>query len=144
MKEMFNASVNSLPTSITIAISDTDTEIYVSDITRIPQPPNLLVLGENTEIAETVKLVDVDTESNRIIVRRGFQGEARSWSANTSVSRNFTAYDHDTFIENIEGVSNTVGDVQTAVEDLSLMKLAGKFIKHALDTNNPHQTTKEQ
>lgn len=36
---------------------------------------------------------------------RGFKGEARPRNIGASVSRNFTAYDHDTFIENIKAVN---------------------------------------
>jgi hypothetical protein len=97
---MYPALVNSVATALTGAISASDTTFYVLDDSRIPDPPNLLVIGENSALAETVKFVAKD--GNKLTVQRGFQGSARAWSAGTSISRNFTAYDHDAFKANVE------------------------------------------
>jgi hypothetical protein len=107
---MYPALVNSVATALTGAISAADTQFYVLDDSRIPDPPNLLVIGENSALAETIKLTGKD--GNRLTVQRGFQGAARAWSAGTSVSRNFTAYDHDAFRANVE----TLADRQIAHE----------------------------
>jgi len=96
---MYPASVNSISTTITGAVSATTTEIFVLDDSRIPDPPNLLVLGENSTQAETVKLTA--KEGNRLTVIRGFQNAARAWNEGTTIARNFTAYDHDAFKDNI-------------------------------------------
>lgn len=100
MQEMFPAMVNSVATALSGGIGANDTVFYVLDDSRIPDPPNLLVLGENSAMAETVKLTA--KVGAKLTVIRGFQGAARSWDAGTTVSRNFTAYDHDAFKENIE------------------------------------------
>lgn len=97
---MFPAMVNSVATTIMGGIGANDTVFYVIDDSRIPDPPNLLVIGENSALAETVKLTAKD--GNKLTVIRGFQGAARVWEAGTTVSRNFTAYDHDAFKNNIE------------------------------------------
>ena len=102
LEEMYPAKINSIPTTITGAISSTDTTIFVLDDSRIPEPPNLLVLGENSMQAETVKLVV--KSGNMLTVERGFQSAARAWDASTTIARNFTAYDHDTFADNISAL----------------------------------------
>ena len=110
---MYPALVNSVATALTGAISAGDTVFFVLDDSRIPDPPNLLVIGENSALAETVKLVAKN--GNQLTVQRGFQGAARAWSAGTSVSRNFTAYDHDAFKANITELAERLETHETAV-----------------------------
>jgi len=100
LQEMYPAAVNSVATALTGGIGANDTVFYVLDDSRIPDPPNLLVIGENSAMAETVKLIAKD--GNELTVIRGFQNSPRAWDAGTTVSRNFTAYDHDAFKDNIE------------------------------------------
>ncbi len=99
MMEMYKGFVNSIETVITNALSETDNTIYVHDDTRIPDAPNLLVIGGNLASAETVKLIR--KEGNKLTVERGFQGFAKSWAANTVIARNYTEHDHAAFINNI-------------------------------------------
>jgi hypothetical protein len=62
-------------------------------------------LGED---AETIYYSD-KIENALTGVIRGFQGIAKEWPANTTpVARQFTAYDHDSFIENINRVNENV------------------------------------
>jgi hypothetical protein len=99
---MYPAAVNSVATALTGGVGASDTVFYVLDDSRIPDAPNLLVVGENSALAETVKMTAKD--ANKLTVIRGFQGAARAWDAGTTVSRNYTAYDHDVFKENIEAL----------------------------------------
>ena len=55
MIQMYDGVVNSIETVTTGAINATDTIINVLDETRIPEAPNILVLGSGAS-AETVKL----------------------------------------------------------------------------------------
>jgi hypothetical protein len=112
MLEMYPAMVNSVATSITGSIGATDTTIHVLDEARIPEPPNLLVLGEATAQAETVKLTAKN--GSALTVVRGFQGAARAWSAGTTIARNFTAYDHDAFKANVEENAENLANHKTA------------------------------
>lgn len=100
-KPMYAAMVNSPVTEIVADISVTDTVIELLDATKLPTAPNLAVIGSD-ETAETVRYTEVN--GNVITVERGFQGAAKSWSAGTKVARYFTAYDHDSARENIEGL----------------------------------------
>jgi hypothetical protein len=108
LQEMYPALINSVATALTGAIGAGDTTLFILDDSRIPEPPNLLVIGENSALAETVKLTAKD--GNQLTVVRGFQGAAKAWSAGTSVSRNFTAYDHDTFRANVETLADGQDD----------------------------------
>ena len=119
LQEMYPALINSVATALTGAISASDTTLYVLDDSRIPDPPNLLVLGENSALAETVKLTAKN--GNLLTVVRGFQGAAKAWNSGTSVSRNFTAYDHDAFRANVE----TLNDEQIAHETAQLPHITG-------------------
>ena len=112
LDEMYPAKINSIPTTITGAIGATDTELFVLDDSRIPEPPNLLVLGDNSMQAETVKLTAKD--GNRLTVVRGFQNAARAWNEGTTIARNFTAYDHDTFADNIRTLASEQEAHETA------------------------------
>ena len=100
---MYPASINSIPTTITGAISASDTTIYVLDDSRIPAAPNLLVLGDSSMNAETVLMTA--HSGNTLTVVRGFQGAARAWDAGTTIARNFAAYDQDAFIDNITNLA---------------------------------------
>ena len=121
---MFPADINSVATALSGAIGVSDTILYVLDDSRIPEPPNLLVLGENSTQAETIKLIAKD--GMMLTVERGFQGTSRSWNAGTTIARNFTAYDHDTFKGNIEildqSVSNVDGKISGFQEGLDEVK----------------------
>ena len=113
LQEMFPAKINSIPTTITGAITATDTTIFVLDDSRIPDPPNLLVLGDNSMNAETVKLTA--KSGNELTVTRGLQNAARAWNEGTTIARNFTAYDHDTFADNI-GITAAAQDAHAVDE----------------------------
>ena len=110
MKEMYKGVVNSPETTITNDISNTDTLIYVLDDSRVPDDlPNLMTIGTGTN-AETIKVVSKD--GSAITVVRGFQGIAKSWPTGSIIARNFTEYDYNALIENI----NTLKADQVRIE----------------------------
>jgi len=70
-----------------------------------------------------VKLTAKD--GNKLTVIRGFQGAAKAWEAGTTISRNFTAYDHDAFAANINtlhegliGAESQIGETNTELNAL--------------------------
>lgn len=116
---MYAGQVNSPETTITNNIATIDTTIYVLDPARVPTPlPNIMTLGTGTN-AETVKVLSI--ADNALTVERGFQGIAKDWLAGTIIARNFTAYDHDTFKDNIE-------DLETAKISKSLATAADQAL----------------
>jgi hypothetical protein len=104
MQAMYPAMVNSPEVITRGALTTSTTQIQVSDsgIFTAVSLPFPLTLGKGST-AETVLLTVINGDILTVV--RGFQGTPRSWDAGTLISRNFTAYDHDAFKANIEGLS---------------------------------------
>lgn len=117
LNEMYPGLINSVETIITSAILAADTTLYVQDDTRIPEPPNLLVLGGNLASAETVKLTAKD--GNTLTVERAYQGTAKNWPTNTSIARNFTEADYAALIANITALNAGKADSEELIEAVS-------------------------
>lgn len=130
MKEMYKGVVNSPETTITNDISNTDTLIYVLDDTRVPDDlPNLMTIGTGTN-AETVKVVS--KAGSAITVVRGFQGIAKSWPTGSIIARNFTEYDYNALMENINTLRE---DTDTNEDDINSHKADN--MAHGVDTKIP-------
>jgi|GEM_PF-670157 len=118
---MYDGAVNSPITTITNNISSTDTIIYVLDDTKIPDAPNLLVIGGNLQGAETVLMTSKN--GSEITVQRGFQGTAVAWNSGATIARNFTEYDYRMLKENVEDLStgkvDKITGKQLSTEDYS-------------------------
>lgn len=106
MQKMYPAVVNSPKTELVAAITETDAEIEVADISVLLQSEGLVVIG-NGEGAETVKYTSVEGNVLKGCIR-GFQGVAKPWAVGTRLARNFTAYDHDAFKWNIEAHDSVI------------------------------------
>lgn len=121
MQPMYEASANSPHTTLTADIDDITTTIPVYDTSVLPPPPNIVVIGYTSAVGETV-LYESIGENTLMNCIRGFQGTARSWPSTTKVARVFTAYDHNTFIANINALNvrfdeYTPGSGDTSVVD---------------------------
>ena len=118
MKPMYSADINSDIVILEENISSSATSIKVNNVSLLPSAPNLATIGFDDFNPETILYEGIDTANNRLInVKRGFQGTAQSWEAGANIARVFTAYDHDTFKENIEKLNsnkiNKSGDTIT-------------------------------
>ncbi|WP_017687999.1 phage tail protein [Paenibacillus sp. PAMC 26794] len=114
---MYPAAANSRQTELAAAINDTQTSFTVLDGSVLPPAPNQLTLGTD-ESAETI--LYTGKSGNEITgVTRGFEGVAKSWVAGTKLARYFTAYDHDTFRDNIEDLDERLNNIP-APQDASL------------------------
>ncbi len=119
LKEMYKGIPNSPEATLTSDINASQTTITVSDTNIIPEVPNILVIGGNTDNPETVKVTGKN--GNTLTVERGFQGVPKSWEAGTIVARNFTEYDYNALKENIETLWNSKAektDIPTKVSQL--------------------------
>lgn len=105
---MYPASINSPSTEVLQAIEDNTTVFSVRDAAIIPDAPNILTLGYDTETPETVLLLSKN--ANELTVQRGFDGSASVWPIYTSIARVFTAYDYEAFKANIEELISGGGD----------------------------------
>ena len=128
--QMFSAIVNSPITTLSTGIDSSVTTISITDISKVPVAPNLLTIsgGEN---AETIKYTGI-SGNDLTGCTRGFQSNAQSWNMGVSVMRAFTAYDHDTFKNNIEDhVGNTTtphgADTASTANKIALRDASGNL-----------------
>lgn len=108
---MYKGIPNSPEATLTSDINSLQTTITVSDANIIPEVPNILVIGGNTDNPETVKVTGKN--GNTLTVERGFQGVPRSWNAGTIIARNFTEYDYNALKENIETLDKEIGNLDS-------------------------------
>ncbi|GIO63585.1 hypothetical protein [Paenibacillus cineris] len=112
---MYEAIANSPGTELSADISASDTTIAVLDASKLPDAPNLFTIGVD-ETAETI-LYAGKSGNNLTGCTRGFNGTtAKGWSTGAKVARNFTGYDHDTFIANIDELDQRVIAAQTKAD----------------------------
>lgn len=100
---MYAPQANSPTTSTVGNISSSATSVTVLDASVLPSPPMLLVLGGDTENAETVLATAKST--NTLTITRAVEGTARAWEGGTSVGRLFTAKDLKTVQDNITALN---------------------------------------
>lgn len=111
-RTMYHAMTNSPITEIAESINAEHVDITVIDISVFPPAPNLAVIGDD-EHAETILYTEID--GNTLKVQREIEGESRSWGAGTVIARNFTAYDHNSFKENIELLIEELEEVKSKI-----------------------------
>ncbi len=91
IETMYAPQVNSPATTLSANISSSATSISVLSGATLPAAPNLLVIGGDTENAETVLMTA--KSGNTLTVVRGVQGTARAWNSGATIARLFTAKD---------------------------------------------------
>ena len=101
---MYAPQANSPTTSTVGNISSSATSVTVLDASVLPSPPMLLVLGGDTENAETVLATAKST--NTLTITRAVEGTARAWEGGTAVGRLFTAKDLKTVQDNITALNS--------------------------------------
>lgn len=108
---MYPAINNSPVTTLTVAITASDTSIAVDNVSAFPTAPNIVTIGTD-ENAELVLYTGI-SGSKLTGCTRGFNGtKATIWAAETQIYRAFTAYDHDTFKANIDELQKTAATKQ--------------------------------
>jgi len=114
---MYSAQANSPITTITGALTASQTSISVADASILPSPPNLLVIGGDTVNAETVLMTAKNVSTNLLTVVRAVEGNASSWPAGSIIGRFFTALDFNNVIENIDTLdADKIALLSSAVE----------------------------
>lgn len=108
---LFKPQAGSPSTSLVNAITDTQTEIEVVDVTILPDPPNILTLTSNDNF-ETIIYNGIDEAGNLLQnITRGVEGTAQSWESGTTISRLFTAKDLLDLQAEITKLNNQMKDV---------------------------------
>lgn len=97
---MFNTKAFSPTTTLTQEIGSSDTRIYVEDVSVFPAVPTLATLGIASDLSEVVRVTAIG--NNFIDVERGYVGAAKSFTANTPISRNFSSKDQDIIQANLQ------------------------------------------
>ena len=97
---MFNTKAFSPTTTLTQEIGSSDTRIYVEDVSVFPAVPTLATIGIASDLAEVVRVTAIG--NNFIDVERGYVGAAKSFTANTPISRNFSSKDQDIIQANLQ------------------------------------------
>ena len=106
---MYPAKAGSPTAFLTGAISDVDV-VIAFDADVLPDAPNLATLGTGAGAEVVLYATKVGTTISN--VTRGYSGTvAQAWVAGTAISRRFTSYDHDTFIDNINTGAFDGGEV---------------------------------
>lgn len=113
---MYKAVANSIRTELAADIDATQTTIPVLNASVL-QDRKLVVIGSG-EIAETIRYESIEN-NNLIGCERGFQGASKPWGLGTKIARNFTAYDHDTNVENINQLNEQVQEMKRDIEDIT-------------------------
>lgn len=98
MSELYRAIAGSPITYLAGNISAAQTTIAVADDTALPDAPNICTIG----YGENIETIRYGAKSNGVLqnVTRGIEGTPRAWPTGTEVARFFTAYDHNSIIEN--------------------------------------------
>ena len=109
LSTMYDAKPNSPQTTLAGDITAADTSMTLTDASVLPAAPNLCTIGDD----ENAEVVIYGTITGNVVSNliRGSSGTAASvWAAGTYVARDFTSYDHDTFIDNIQDLNTSLGN----------------------------------
>ena len=106
---MYPAMPGSPKTTLTADITADSTSLTVDNGNQLPDAPNILVIGDD----ETAEVISYNSKSGNAIsgLIRALGGTvASAWSTGTEVARNFTSFDHDRFMENIQDLAANKAD----------------------------------
>lgn len=109
---MYPAKAGSPKTVLAIQISASATQITVADASVLPSAPNICVLGSDSN----AEIVSYSAKNGNVLsgVVRGLGGTIASvWDVDTIVARNFTSFDHDRFMDNINTLSSEKVDASS-------------------------------
>lgn len=107
---MYKGKNGSPQTSLTNAITATDTSMVLDDVSVLPPAPNICVIGNDAN-AEIVFYAEITGNTLTGLIR-GLNGTVASPRAVGSiVARTFTTMDHDTLIDNIIVLNTEKQDV---------------------------------
>ena len=105
LSTMYKAKPNSPQTTLAQDITADATSMVVADPSVLPTAPNLCTIGDD----ENAEVVIYTTITGNVVsgLIRGSSGTTASvWTTGTVVARDFTSYDHDTFVDNITALNS--------------------------------------
>ena len=104
MANLYKGMAGSPITSLSAAITSTQTSITVANGGALPDAPNICTIcGDGAQI-ETILYT---SKSGDILsgITRGIEGTAKAWDKGTKVARYFTAYDQQAIIDNFAALA---------------------------------------
>lgn len=149
---MYPGKAGSPKTTTTADITDSDTQLYLTELSILPAAPNILALYTSPTIWEVCKYTVKQSASGAgyvTIVRSGAEwasstGLAQAWASGTKVARNFFLYDysalknnvedHETRLGTVEGSISTIESSISTIEDTDIPALDGRVT--ALENNS--------
>lgn len=105
LQVMYPSKPGSPLTSLAEPLAADGTSMTLEDASVLPSAPNIAVIGSDSS-AEIVSYTAITGNVVSGLVRALGGTTASAWAANTSVARNITSYDHDTFKYNIEALNS--------------------------------------
>lgn len=148
LETMYAPQANSPTTSTVGNMTSSATSVTVLDASVLPSPPMLLVLGGDSENAETV--LCTAKSSNTLTLTRAVEGTARAWTAGTAVARLFTAKDLQTVQNNITALNDdkapasSVPDASTSTPQMDGTGSYGSGTTYARGNHvHPTDTTRQ-
>ena len=99
MADLYKGIAGSPITYLASDISANQTTISIADDSVLPPAPNICTIG----YGENLETIKYEQKSNGVLqeVTRGIEGTPRAWLVGTEVARFFTAYDHNSIIEDL-------------------------------------------
>lgn len=104
LKTMYKGVVNSPETYLKEVLTQGATVMYVADGSVFGALPTLATIGDS-ENAETI-LVKSKRSDGGYDIQRGFEGTDKKWDKATVVARNFTNYDYQTLVDNLNTLNS--------------------------------------
>jgi len=129
---MYPGKAGSPKTTTTADITDSDTQLFLTELSVLPAAPNLLILSASPTIWEVCPYTLKQSASGAgyvTIVRSGAEwasstGLAQSWASGTKVARNFFLYDYSALKNNVEDHETRLG----TVEDTDILVLGYRYL----------------
>lgn len=119
LQTMYPPQSGSTPTTLTALASATATTLTVASAAVLPAAPGLITLGRE-ENAEVVQYAAISGNKLTGCVR-GFGGTtAQIWPSGTEAYRAYTAYDHQTFLNNLQTLETTKLATDASAADLTV------------------------
>ena len=107
---MYPAKNNSPQTTLAEDITSSATSMTLTDASVLPAAPNICVLG----IDDTAEIISYTAIAGNVVsgIVRGINDTTpKAWAAETIVARNFTAYDHEAFLYNLNDLDERKQEV---------------------------------
>jgi len=109
LTRMYPVEKESTIMQITNQITATATTIPVVDASVFPNAPNIATIFDKYGTARETVRYEGKAGNSLTSVTRGFYGTtAQAWPVGTDITRALSGYDHDTFLENIDLLKESI------------------------------------